>query len=159
MVLKKFLSLLLIRKSINMKKIILSILLFIPILINSCGSDEPNELEKYEGIWNAAITTVNAVEGQDSFTTESSSQVEITAGENVLYINGSLYKVVKNTISMPKATVKSSSNGMTIEVSIEATGTLAENEIELQQIMTSKATYPDATVINSTQTIHIVLTK
>lgn len=142
-----------------MKKLVLSLLLILPLILNSCGGDEPNELEKYEGIWNAALTLNTSIDGEQSMTTESSSQVEITAGENVLYIDKSLYKVSNNIITMPKTTLTNSVMGMTMEVTTQAEGTISAEKIEIQQIVNTKVTYPDETVINTKQIIDMILTK
>ena len=142
-----------------MKKIVLSLLLILPFLLNSCEGNGPNELEKYEGIWNAALTLTTSIDGEQSMITESSSQVEITAGENVIYIDQSSYKVSGNIITMPKTTLKNSLMGMIMETTTEADGTITDDKIEIQQIINTKVTYPDETVMNTKQIIDMILTK
>lgn len=139
-----------------MKKALLSSLLLSLFLI-SCGGDSANELKKYEGTWNAKLITV--LNGDQDSKTELTTQVEIKAGTNILYISEQPFKVNGNTIEIPKTTTKNTMNGITMEVAVSAKGTLSDKKIDIQEDIHTKSTDTDGQVTEMIQTILIVLTR
>lgn len=140
-----------------MKKIILSILFILPFIVNSC-TEEPNELDKYQGVWDASLVLTTSVDGGEEIRTESTGQVEIISGDKVLYIDQYPYRVSGDKISIPKTTGRTNLNGMTMETTFEANGTLSDKEIKLQEINDVRSDY-EGTITTTHQVIYLVLSR
>lgn len=141
----------------NMKKIILSLVFILPFILTSC-SDEPSELEKYEGTWDAFAIVKTTIDNGEEVTTETSGVLDIIAGDKVLYIDEVPYKVSGNTITLPKTSGKSTLNGMYVETTIESSGILSDNKITLLEKMDIKTTY-EGTSSTTHQEMSLELTR